>query len=103
MDFISLKENYILLKIQVIPGAKKNEITGIIGDAEVRLKIKINALPEDGKANKEIIAFLSKTLKISKGSFEILRGEQSRQKDIILSNDFDILEIRKKLIESINR
>lgn len=73
-----------ILKIYVVPGSSKNEIIGLYGE-DNRLKIKTNAIAEGGKANKEIISFLSKFLKISKSNFEIKRGLTSRQKDVLVN------------------
>lgn len=97
MDFIELKNNHILLRLHVLPGAKKNEIMGIVNSAEARLKIKIHAIAEDGKANAEIIVYLSKILKIPKSDFEFLRGHQSRQKDLMISLNHDFSLIKKAL------
>lgn len=95
MNYISTLNNKTHLRIYVQPGASKNEIVGPYGDPP-RLKIKIKAPPEDGKANLEVISFLSKTLGISKTSIELIRGQTSRQKDLVI----DMLEeeVKKKLL-----
>ena len=68
--------------IKVTPNAGRNEITGyrdgVIG-------VKIAAPPVRGRANKELIAFLSKTLGISKSSISIIRGQAGRNKLIAVS------------------
>lgn len=46
------------------------------------LKIYVKAAPVDGKANKEIISLLSKTLKVSKSRIRIAKGETSNKKVI---------------------
>lgn len=66
----------IIVNIKISPNSKKNEI--IKTDTEI--KIKITAQPIDGKANKCLIEFLSKTFKIPKTSIEILKGETSKDK-----------------------
>ena len=65
------------------PNAKKSEVIGLQGEPP-RLKIKLKALPIEGKANKELIKFLSEILKIAKSRISLLRGETSKQKDIFL-------------------
>lgn len=76
------------------PGASRNEITGFRDDM---LLVKIAAAPEKGKANRELIDFLSGKLGIRKTDITILRGDTSRTK---------ILEIRslsqEKLREKLN-
>lgn len=78
----------MLIRVVVQPNAKKNEVIGLHGEEE-RLKIKLKALPLEGKANKELIKFLSEILHISKSRIELIRGETSKQKDLFL----DIQEI----------
>lgn len=72
------------IKIQITPNAKKTEIVGeqsdIFGDTV--LKMKIAAPPVEGKANKELIRFLSEHHKVPKTSIKILQGETSRTKVI---------------------
>lgn len=84
MSFIQGHKNGLLLKVIVQPNAKKNEVVGLHGEQE-RLKIKLKALPVEGKANKELINFLAKSLRIPKGDIELIRGETSKQKDLFLA------------------
>lgn len=70
----------VLIRCHIQPGASKNEVAGAHGD---RMKIRIKAPPVDGKANKELIAFLSKVMGVPKGSLSILRGLSSKQKDVL--------------------
>ncbi|NLY13434.1 MAG: YggU family protein [Gammaproteobacteria bacterium] len=61
------------------PGAKRSEFVGTHGD---RLKIRLNAPPVDGKANSQLIAFLSKAFGVNKNAVLIESGELSRQKRV---------------------
>ncbi len=65
------------LSVRIQPNASKNEVVGIVDDV---LKIKINAPPVDGKANKECIKFLAKVLDVSKSQVSIIGGEKARSK-----------------------
>lgn len=69
----------ILVNLRISPNAKKNEI---IKDGDI-IKVKITALPIDGKANKALVEFFSKNFKIPKTSIEILKGETSKEKTIL--------------------
>jgi uncharacterized protein (TIGR00251 family) len=51
---------------------------------EGRLKVKIAAAPEDGKANEELRGFLAKTLGLAKKDVSLSSGEKSRLKTIKL-------------------
>lgn len=82
MTYIIKKEDSTILKLYIQPGAKKSEIVGVHGD---RLKIRLNAPPVDGKANKELIRFLAKTFDIKKSEIKIIVGLKNRQKDVRIS------------------
>ncbi len=69
----------ILVNLRISPNAKKNEI---IKDGDI-IKVKITALPIDGKANKALVEFFAKNFKIPKTSIEILKGETSKEKTIL--------------------
>ena len=63
--------------IKVHPRAKKNAITGQVGDA---LKVALTAPPVDGKANEACIEFFAKLLKVPRSSVTIAAGQTSRNK-----------------------
>jgi hypothetical protein len=73
-------KNY--LRIKVIPKSPKNEITEIMKDqtGEETIKIRIKAPPEKGKANAELIKFLSKELEIPKENISIISGKTDHLK-----------------------
>ncbi len=69
----------IVVSLKISPNAKKNEIIKTNDD----IKIKITAVPIDGKANSALTEFLSKTFKIPKTYIKILKGETSKEKTIL--------------------
>ena len=75
------EKNQILLTLRIIPNSSKNEII----KTEGMIKVKITAPPVDGKANKALVEFLSKTFKIPKTSFKIIKGETSKDKTLSVS------------------
>lgn len=83
------------LNLHVQPSAKKTEFIGKFD--ENSLKIKLAAPPVDGKANKELINFLSKKLKISKSDIKIVYGEKGKSKIVELPTNLTIDEIAKLL------
>lgn len=88
----------IILSLRISPNASKN---GFIKE-ETGLKIKITAQPIDGKANKALIEFLSKQLKVPKSCFEILKGETSKDKTILIKiSDVEKLSFVKDLLNNI--
>ena len=52
------------------------------------IKVKIREIPENGKANKAIIDLFSKTFKIPKKNINIIKGEKSSVKSLIIKNKF---------------
>jgi uncharacterized protein (TIGR00251 family) len=81
------------IKVKVRPNAAKDMI---VGAKEGEIIVKINAPPEDGKANKALIAFLAKFFGIAKSDIAIVKGETARRKRVVLP---DSSEIKAKLNE----
>lgn len=69
----------VTIAIRVHPRAKRNAITGEIGDV---LKVSLTAPPIEGKANAACIEFFAKFLKVSRSSISIAAGQNSRNKKI---------------------
>jgi uncharacterized protein (TIGR00251 family) len=65
--------------VKVHPRAKKNAITGKVGDT---LKVALTAPPVDGKANTACIEFFAKLLNVPRSSVTIAAGQTSRNKVI---------------------
>jgi uncharacterized protein (TIGR00251 family) len=84
MEYISTRENGIVLELFVQPGSRVTRIEGL---HENRLKIKIAAKAVDGAANANLCAFIAALLKISKSSVTLIAGEKSRQKKIFILGD----------------
>ena len=66
-----------LLKIHVVPGARRTAAAGLHGD---RLKIKVAAIPEKGRANEELLDFLASALKVPRRALQLISGAASRAK-----------------------
>ena len=70
--------DFVTLAFRVTPNAAKSEICGRNENGEIR--VRLQAPPVDGKANKALIAFLAKSAGLRKNQVTIRRGETSRQK-----------------------
>jgi len=79
--------------VKVHPRAKKNAITGEVGDA---LKLALTAPPVDGKANDACIEFFAKLLKVPRSSVTIAAGQASRNKVIRVAG-LSTEELRQRL------
>ena len=80
-------------QVRVHPRAKKNAITGEVGDA---LKVALTAPPVDGKANEACIEFFAKLLKVPRSSVTIAAGLASRNKVIRVAG-LTAAEVRRRL------
>ncbi|MBQ3144593.1 MAG: DUF167 domain-containing protein [Akkermansia sp.] len=81
------------IALKVTPGARRNEILGWEEDYPQIgrvLRLKIAAPPVEGKANKEIVAFMAKTLGIPKSAVELLHGSTGRIKLIQVPDGADL-------------
>jgi uncharacterized protein (TIGR00251 family) len=65
------------IAVKVQPNAGKNEIMGFSNDV---WRIKVAAPPDKGKANKELIEYLSEVLGLKKDQLTILKGLTSHNK-----------------------
>jgi uncharacterized protein (TIGR00251 family) len=63
--------------VKVHPRARKNAITGAVGDA---LKLALTAPPVKGRANQAVIEFLAEILEIPRSSVTIANGATGRNK-----------------------
>jgi uncharacterized protein (TIGR00251 family) len=71
----------IAFQVKAHAGARENCITGEHNGA---LKVAVTQAAERGKANKAIIEVLAQQLDVSKSRIEILRGETSTQKHVLI-------------------
>ncbi|MEF3192338.1 MAG: DUF167 domain-containing protein [Campylobacterales bacterium] len=81
MAWYTREGEWLLLAIRVTPGSSKSAIEGV---KEGMLRIKLNAPPVDGSANKELIHLLSKEMKTAKSTIAIVAGENARTKRVRL-------------------
>jgi uncharacterized protein (TIGR00251 family) len=86
------------LAIRVTPRASRNEIVEILTDGTV--KIRLTAPPVEGKANEELIRFLSKILDVAPSRLEIVAGATGRDK-LVSILDLSADEVQKKILENL--
>ena len=86
----------VTFAVKVHPRAKKNAVTGEVGDA---LKVSLTAPPVDDRANEACIEFFAKLLKLPRSSVTIASGESSRAK-IIRVVGLSAEETRKRIEKS---
>jgi len=79
--------------VKIHPRARKNAITGELGDA---LKLSLTAPPVEGRANEACIEFLANLLKVPRSSVTIASGQTSRRK-VIRVRGMSADEVQKRL------
>lgn len=72
------------LQIKVKPNAKADVL---LREADGGLCVKIKAAPVDGKANKQLMAFLSQVIDMPRSKFTLLKGETNIHKTIAVEAD----------------
>ena len=72
------KEGEVYMRVKARPGAAKSEVKDILEDETI--KINISAAPEKGKANDELIKFLSKMFAVNKNNVKIISGKTDKVK-----------------------
>jgi len=71
----------VILPVRAHPGARRNEVRG---PQDGMLKVDVTQVAEKGKANKAVIEVLSKQLGLKKSQLELLAGETSQHKRILV-------------------
>lgn len=76
-----------LLRVRVTPNSSRCSFSGLFSDCsgQVFLKVNLTSVPEKGKANQELIKYLSKYFHISKSSFTLISGETDRYKKLLIN------------------
>jgi hypothetical protein len=71
----------VRMALKVVPGASRDRIVGVLGDA---LKIAVSKPPEGGAANKAVIQLLARHLGLPAASITITRGHANARKEVLV-------------------
>jgi uncharacterized protein (TIGR00251 family) len=69
----------VLIRVKAVPGASRDEVAGTVGD---RLKVRVTAAPEGGKANRAICRVVAAALGVKPGRVSVQRGHASFEKTL---------------------
>jgi len=83
----------VVIKVKVQPKAQQDEILGIKGD---RLRLRVKAPPEKGKANQACINLLAKVLSLNKKEIKLISGLKAREKMFFIQN-MKLDDLKEKL------
>lgn len=90
---MSILGNEVKISLRVYPSASRKEVVGFVDGV---LRVKVAASPIKGKANRELITFLSRLLGIGKGHINIIKGHTTRNK-VVAIDGLSQEEIMKRL------
>lgn len=84
------------LSVRLTPSGGRDQCDGIetAADGTVWLRARVTAPPEDGKANRALIALLAKALRIAKTRISIISGETARKKILRIEGEPEDLELK---------
>jgi hypothetical protein len=91
--WFKIENQNVILTVYAKPNAKKTALLHITQEA---MHIALHAKPQEGEANKELMAFISKLFKIPKTKITLLRGDTSRHKQLKLPLTQNLHETIKK-------
>jgi len=76
----------LLIEIRVRPNSSRNKVGGMVGEPP-RLVVAVQAPAVDGKANSAVLKELAKAFELRQRDLQIVFGELSRDKRILVSGD----------------
>ncbi|HUJ95380.1 MAG TPA: DUF167 domain-containing protein [Terriglobales bacterium] len=92
---IALRETAdgVTFAVKIHPRAKKDAITGELGDA---IKLSLTAPPVEGRANEACLEFFANLLNLPRSSVTIASGQNSRRKTVRVAG-LSAGEVRRRL------
>jgi uncharacterized protein (TIGR00251 family) len=69
----------VLVRIKVNPRSSRDEITDLQSD---RVRVKLTAPPVEGEANRALIQFVARSVRVPRRDIEIVSGQKSRKKTV---------------------
>lgn len=69
----------IRLNVKVVPGARRDEIAGMLGE---RLKVRVAAPPEGGRANASVCRVVAAALGLKPGAVSVVAGHSAPEKTL---------------------
>jgi uncharacterized protein (TIGR00251 family) len=83
MSWYELRGADLVLRVRVQPKASREGIEGV---RAARLRVRVAPPPAGGAANARTIALIAAALAIPRSRVAIVRGERSREKEIVVIN-----------------
>ncbi|KAA0217278.1 MAG: DUF167 domain-containing protein [Leptolyngbya sp. PLA3] len=71
----------VLIRVKAVPGARRDQVAGLLGD---RVKIRVAAPPEAGKANRAISTLLAQAIGVKARQVTLVSGSASPEKTFLV-------------------
>lgn len=71
----------VQILVKAVPGASRNQIVGVLGE---RLKVKVAAHPEGGKANAAIEKLLAEAIGVAAREVSVVSGANGAEKAVMV-------------------
>lgn len=78
---LEARDGKTIIRVKAVPGASRASIDGLLAD---RIKIRVSAPPEGGKANSALLSLLATELGVRKGDLSVIAGSSSPKKSILV-------------------
>lgn len=92
---IVASQDGVILKLRVAPGAARERVVGVHGDA---LKVAVRAPPEQGKANARVLDVLAEALGLAARDVTLIAGATARDKRVCIAK-LTATEVRLRLAQ----
>lgn len=100
----AVEKGGLVLQIRLTPKSSADEVVGVEqwDDGIPRLKVRVRAAPENGKANAALIKTVAHWLGVAKTSVTVKAGAQSRFKSLLVTGDSNaLLEVLDERLASL--
>jgi uncharacterized protein (TIGR00251 family) len=94
---LTIRDGRVHVVLKVVPGARREKIVGLLGDA---LKVAVSKPPQGGEANRAVIALLARALGIAESQVQIIRGLTSPRKEVAIQG-LDAQSVQTRLLAEI--
>lgn len=84
-----------MLTVHARPGAARSQVMGVHGDA---LRVRIQAPPVDGRANKALTKYLAQIFSLRASDVTVVSGHRHARKRILLAGQ-TLAAVRRRLAE----
>lgn len=93
-DALRQVQDGVILDLEITPNAKDTEVHGY-NQWRKRIEVRLSEMAQKGKANEQLVSFLSDLLNVSSGNVEIISGHTSSKKSVKITGvkTYDVLGV----------